>query len=178
MNCLSVSINDLMHFIKMLCIRQCDFFWKHGKQFRQKHLYKCLQKTKEVEDNWRKKEILAIIQREKDRSFWCWLNYFMGKAQLGLVWKVLVEDSRQEGTLTEYITQKSVQQVIFDNIHKIRLQLSEAAPICSGQLQENFGYNTMIVTVRAILTGTYLYPPDFMLDCINTYLHTGATYTS
>ncbi len=42
------------------------------------------------------KEILDIIQREKDRSFWRRLNYVMGKSRGGSVRRVLVEDENQE----------------------------------------------------------------------------------
>jgi hypothetical protein len=38
-----------------------------------------------VEDDSKEKEILAIIQREKDRSFWRRINYVMGKPRGGSV---------------------------------------------------------------------------------------------
>ncbi len=69
----------------------------------------------ESENDNREKEILAIIQREKDRSFWRGLNYVMGKPPAGSVRRVLVKNRDQEGTLTENTTQESVQQAVFDN---------------------------------------------------------------
>jgi hypothetical protein len=89
--CLSIPIEDILQRIKV-CVEQCDYFRKHGKQYRQKHLYKCLQNAKDAEDDSKEKEILAIIQREKDRSFWRQINYVMGKARGGSVRWVLTED--------------------------------------------------------------------------------------
>ncbi len=54
---------------------------------------------------------------------------------------MLVEDEEQ-GTLTEHLTQESVQKAIFDNIHRKRFFLAEAAPACNGLLQGLFGYNS------------------------------------
>jgi hypothetical protein len=52
------------------CITQCNYFRKHVKAYRRKHLYQRLDAAKEKEDKEATKQILAIIQREKDRSFW------------------------------------------------------------------------------------------------------------
>jgi hypothetical protein len=141
-----------------VCTEKCDYFRKHGKQYRRKHLYQCVEKARESEDDSRENEILAVIQREKDRSFWRQLNYVMGKQRSGLVRRVLVENGDQEGTLTENITQKSVQQAIFNNIHQKRFFLAEAAPICTGKLRGQFGYKAVTRTAKAILDGTYVYP--------------------
>jgi hypothetical protein len=53
-----------------VCIFQCNYFRKHGKAYRQKHLFQCLDAAKEKEDDKATKQILAIIHREKDGSFW------------------------------------------------------------------------------------------------------------
>jgi hypothetical protein len=155
-NCLSIPKEELLQPVKV-CIIQCNYFQRHGKQYRQKHLLKCLNNAKDSKDEQRVKEILAIIQREKDRSFWHRLNYSMGKPQSGLVCRVLVEDEIQEGALTEFSTQESIQQAIFENIHLRRFCLTEAAHICSGCLQGDFGYNAMTPTTTAILNGSYHY---------------------
>jgi hypothetical protein len=68
LQCFSLSIEDILQRIKV-CIDQCDYFRKNGKQYRRKHLNKCLQTARDYEDDAKEKEILAIIQREKDRSF-------------------------------------------------------------------------------------------------------------
>jgi hypothetical protein len=37
----------------------------------------------------------------------------------------------------------------------------EKAPLCSSNLQGKFGYNANTKIARAILAGSYKYPPDF-----------------
>ncbi len=76
--------------------------------------------------------------------------------------RVLVEDEHQEGMLTKNITQETVQAAIFDNIHRKRVFLAEDAPICSGLLRGQFGYNTVTKTAKAILAGQFIYPPDLI----------------
>jgi hypothetical protein len=159
-NCLALSVEEILAHLKA-CIKQCNYFRVHGKQYQQKHLYKCLQEVRDNDNDQRKKEILAIIQWEKDRSFWRRINYVMGRAQGGSVCRVLVESSEQEGMLTEYTTAELVQEAIFSNIHRKQFFLAENAPICSGGLQGWFGYNAVTKTAWAILDGTYVYPSNF-----------------
>ncbi len=104
---------------------------------------------------------MAIIQREKDRSFWRRVHYVMGKPRAGAVRRVLMENKDQVGTLIENTTQESVQQAIFDNIRQKRFFLAEAVPICTGKLRGQFGYNAVTRTAKSILNGTYTYPEDF-----------------
>jgi hypothetical protein len=54
-----------------------------------------------------------------------------------------------------------VQKAIFDNIHCKRFVLSEAAHICNRELRRAIGYNATTDTAKAILAGTYEYPPNF-----------------
>ncbi len=114
-----------------------------------------MKEAKDAEDDHREKEILAIIQKEKDRSFWRRLNYVMGKPRGGSVCRVLVKDENQEGVLTKNVTQDTVQAAIFNNIHRKRFFLAENAPICSGMLRGQFGYNAVTRTAKAILAGQY-----------------------
>jgi hypothetical protein len=85
----------------------------------------------------------------------------MGKPHAGSVQRILVENKDQVGTLIENTTQELVQQATFDNIHQKRNFLVEAAPICTGKLRGQFGYNAVTRTARAILNGTCAYPKDF-----------------
>jgi hypothetical protein len=85
----------------------------------------------------------------------------MGKPRGGSVRRVLTKDGDEEGTLSEHLTKESVMEAIFMNIHRKRFFLAEAAPICSGALCGQFGYNATSRTAKAILDGTYDSPPDF-----------------
>ncbi len=78
----------------------------------------------------------------------------MGKSRSSSVRHVLVED-KEQGTLTEHLTQELVQKAIFNNIHWKRFFLAEAAPACNGPLQELFGYNAVMITAQRILNRTY-----------------------
>ncbi len=159
-NCLSIPIKEI-HIRLKGCASKCDYFRKNGKHYHRKHLHKCLQDAKDTKDDQREKEILAVIQREKDRSFWRRLNYVRGKPRGGSVRRVLMEDELQEGILTKNITQETVQAAIFDNIHRKRFFLAKDAPICSGPLWSQFGYNAVTKTAKAILSDQYAHPPEF-----------------
>ncbi len=61
----------------------------------------------------------------------------------------------------EHVTQASVQEAIWSNIHYKRLYLAEEALVCQGQLCKDLSYNAVSSTARAILDGTYAYPETF-----------------
>jgi hypothetical protein len=134
---------------------------RNGKHYRRKHLNNCLARARDKDDSDKEREILAVIQREKDRSFWRRINYTMGKARNGSVRRVLVEDDGAEGTLLEFVTKEAVEEAIFNNIHRKQFYLAETAPACNGRLRGLFGYNAATVTAERILNGSYEYPEDF-----------------
>jgi hypothetical protein len=157
--CFELSTEDILFRLKA-CTQKCDYYRRNGKHYRRKHLNDCLARARDKDDSDKEREILAVIQREKDRSFWRRINYVMGKARNGSVRRVLVENDA-EGTLTEFITKEAVEEAIFNNIHRMRFYLAEAAPACNGRLRGLFGYNAATVTAERILNGTYDYPDDF-----------------
>jgi hypothetical protein len=120
------------------CITQCDYFRKHGKAYRQKHLYQRLDAAKEKEDKEAAKQILAVIQREKDRSFWRQLNYALGKPIGGACFKVQVDQGN--GNVQEYTEKEQLQEAVWNNIHRKHFYLTKEAPLCSRPLQGSFGY--------------------------------------
>ena len=157
--CFHLTIEDILLRLKV-CLQRCDHYRKNGKPYRRKHLNDCLTRARDKEDSEKEKEILAIIHREKERGFWRRINYVMGKARNGSVRRVLVENE-EEGTLTEHITQESIEEAIFNNIHQKRFSLAEVAPACNGRLRGLFGYNAATVTAKRILNGTFDYPDNF-----------------
>jgi hypothetical protein len=118
-----------------------------------------LETTKEKEDEEAERQILAIILREKDTSFWWRLNYALGKPRRGACFKVQVEQA--EGTVEEISGKEDLHEAIWENIHRKRFYLAEEAPMCSGSLRGIFGYNSVTPIAKAILEGIYQYPPDF-----------------
>ncbi len=119
----------------------------------------CLETAKEKEDKEAERQILTIIQREKDSSFWWHLNYALGKPWGGACFKVQVE--QVEGTVKEINSKEELHEAIWDNIHRKQFYLAKEAPICSGPLRGAFGYNSITPTAKAILEGTYDYSPEF-----------------
>ncbi len=51
-----------------VCNQKCEYFCWNGKQYSSKHLHQCLNQAQDKEDSNQEREILAIIQQEKDRS--------------------------------------------------------------------------------------------------------------
>ena len=80
--CFELTMEDILLRLKV-CLDRCDHYRKNGKHYRRKHLNDCLSRARDMEDSAKEKEILEIIQREKDRSFWRRINWSMGKARNG-----------------------------------------------------------------------------------------------
>ena len=56
------------------------------------------QNAKDEDNENKANKILAIIEQEKSKSHWRRLNHAMGKSRGGAPRRVLVEDSKPEGT--------------------------------------------------------------------------------
>ncbi len=61
----------------------------------------------------------------------------------------------------EHVTRETIEEAIFNNIHRKCFFLAEAAPACNGRLRGLFGYNAATVTAERILNGDYIYPDNF-----------------
>ena len=97
-----------------VCEERNDYFRMHGARYRKKHL---LTRAGIARDEGREKaaaQILAIIKREQDRSFWRRMNYTCGKTRTPPPISVQVEGSN--GSVTEHDTQASVHEAIWTNI--------------------------------------------------------------
>ena len=89
------------------CKNQYNYFRRHGKRHRRKHLEKRLEAAQESQDIEAENKILAIIKREKDRSFWRRLNYALGRHKRGNSVKEVLEEDRQ-GNVRECRNQTEV----------------------------------------------------------------------
>ena len=141
------------------CKRKCNYFRKHGKRYRRKHLQNRLEIARSRNNEEAEKRILMIIQREKERARWRRLNFSMKKRKGRSV--TLVTTATEDGDITEHSGQAAMQEAIWSEIHDQRFYLAEQAPICQGRLREDFGYLAQTQTAREVLAGTYVYPPDF-----------------
>ena len=139
--------------------KHCEYYRQHGKRYRRRHLQERLEMAREEDNDEAERQILGSIKRERERAFWRRLRYAMSSRTGGSVQAVQVEDD--DGNIEVYSTQEEVHEAIWSNIHRKRFYLAEEAPICSGRLRGEFGYNADTTAGDEILDGTYWYDPDF-----------------
>jgi hypothetical protein len=154
-NPLSMPIAEIYDRLKE-CKRECVFYQEHGKRFRRKHLNARLRLAQEKEDEEAIAKISAIIQREQQRNFWRRLNYCTGKKQTRSATTIQAEVPG--GGIVEHTTQEPVEQTIFSEIHNKRFTMAGEAPICNGDLFDEFGYTANTTAGRDVLDGTYVAP--------------------
>ncbi len=101
----------------VICKEKCNYFRKHGQCHRQQHLTNCLEAAQDQADETAEQNILAIIKQEKDKAFWCRLNYALRKHIRGQsVRAVQVEDGA--GGVLDFDTKEAVQEAIFNEVHR------------------------------------------------------------
>jgi len=142
-----------------VCEERCNYFERHGHRFRRKHLQNRLVIARSKKNAKAEEQILEIIKREKERSFWRRLNYAMAKQAGKSVTRVQVQE--KDGTVREAKTKREVEGTLFQEIHGKRFYLAEQAPICKGRLRGDFGYLADTEAGRAVLAGQYEYHADF-----------------
>ncbi len=101
-------------------------------------------------------EISAIIQEEKQCSFWKQPNFFTGKKCTRSATSIQVPTP--SGLVTELSTQGPVEDAIFLEVHRTHYTLAKEAPICSSKLFDDFGYIANTPASKAVLDGMYLPP--------------------
>ena len=69
---------------------------------------------------------------------------------------VQVEDGT--GGVIDFHTEETVQDAIFNEVHRKRYNLAEEAPICQGVLRGQFGYTATSPTAQSVLDGSYVFP--------------------
>ena len=78
-NPLSIPLSEVRARLKV-CREKCNYFCKHGKKYRTRHLNVRLKIAQDKGDEQAEKRILAILQGEKDRAHWRRLKYGMRKS--------------------------------------------------------------------------------------------------
>ena len=97
--------------------------------------------------------ILLIIHREWDRAWWRRLGYLMKPHQGWRMQRVQVEVD--DGGIEKFTDRDGIENAKWANIHKKWFHLAEQAPICSGELQQEFGYNADTPIARQVLDRVY-----------------------
>lgn len=69
-----------------------------------------------------------------------------------------VQVRQSDGTIFEAISQKEVEETIWNDIHGKHFYIAEQAPICKGRLRGDFGYMANNAASTAVFDGTYQCP--------------------
>jgi hypothetical protein len=77
---MSLTIRKIDMRLKV-CVSQCDYFRKHGKAYRRKHLFQCLDAAKEKEDNKAAKKNLSNHPKGERQEFFASTQLCSGKAK-------------------------------------------------------------------------------------------------
>ena len=136
-----------------ICEEKCKYFARHGHRYRREHLMKRLSVAKERHNREAEEKILAIIQREKERSFWRRMRFALSKRKGRSV--TMVQREEADGRIEEARTQDEVEHMIWEEIHGKRFYLAEQAPICKGRLRQEFGYMANTEAAKKVLAGEY-----------------------
>ncbi len=156
-NLLSMSMQEITHRLEA-CKKECIFYQEHGKRFQRKHLKTRKRVAQEEEEGEAFNKICTIIQHEQQRNFWGKLNYVTGKNRTRSATSIQVE--AQGGAILERTMQGTVEQTIFTKIHEKRYTLAGKAPICNGELFNQFGYMANMLALKAVLDGNYKAPAN------------------
>ena len=154
---LNLPLSELRQRLKY-AKSKCKYFRKHGGRYRRKHLNERLAAAMDRRDEEAEKRILDIIRLEKERSRWRRYRYATSKPR-GRSARV-VQATEDDGRVVDISGREAVEDAIWDRIHRHRFYGSESAPICGGELREEFGYMANTAAAREVLQGTYSCPPD------------------
>jgi hypothetical protein len=154
-NLLGLTVAEILAHLET-CKKECAFYQEHGQRFWRKHLNNRLWIAQEQEDKEAFQKISSIIQQEQPHSFWRKLNFVTGKKRTRSTTSLHVEG--ECGLIVEHTTRDSVEMKIFSEIHEKRYMLAGEAPICNGELLQDFGYCANTLASRAVLDGTYVAP--------------------
>ena len=141
-----------------VCRDQCDFLRENGQKDRDRHLRQCVKRAQDEGCPDKATQILQLIQRERSRTRWRRLKGAMAGQRGQSVQRVQAED--ESGTVVEFSDQSGIENAIWSNIHHRRFYLAEEAPICQPPLRDEFGYCAQTTAGRAVLAGTYEFPPQ------------------
>jgi len=145
---MQLTLKEIWARLKV-CKEKCKYFHRHRKRYRRKHLHRRIKIAQRKRDETTENRILAILQREKDRSYWRRLSYSMAKPRGGSV--RIVQTKSDDGHVTEHSTQDGVKQAIWNEIHGNRFFLAKQATICQGRSCSEFGYLAKSISAKKVL---------------------------
>jgi hypothetical protein len=99
-NALRIPISEVRERLKV-CESKCDYFRRHGHRSRRKFLERHLSVARIKKKAKAEKQILEIIEREKQRAFWQRLNYAMRKKGGGSIRSVQIQTDEGKSPSTQ-----------------------------------------------------------------------------
>ena len=100
-----------------VCEERNNYFREHEPRYRKKHLLKRVEIARQEGRDKAATKILAIIQREHDKTFWRKINYTCGKVKGGSPTSAQVPRNRSEDQVYEHTNQATIHEAIWANIH-------------------------------------------------------------
>lgn len=123
---------------------------------RLEHLRACITRAKERGDTKAVIRIRQIIRNEKLRKRWSGVKRATNSRRGGAPTSIRVQSESGD---QQFNTQDEVEEQASRRLTS-RFQLARDAPICNDALFDEFGYLGDTASTRAILEGTYEYPPE------------------
>lgn len=123
---------------------------------RDEHLGKCLSEAIELRQTKRKKRLIQIIRDERERRKWAAVAKATKPRRGGAPTRIQVQE---EGGDQIYETRAKVEEHSARKLTS-RFKLARHTSIEEGQLFDDIGYLGDTTSTRAILEGTYEFPPD------------------
>ena len=123
---------------------------------RLEHLRNCISRARERGDTKAVIRIRQIIRNEKLRKRWGGVKRATTPRRGGAPTSIRVQSDSGD---QQFDTREEVEEQASRRLTS-RFKLARDAPICDQQLFDDFGYLGDTATTRAILEGTYDYPPE------------------
>ena len=72
----------------------------------------------------------------------------------------VVQATSEDGVIEDWSGQNTVEDAIWNKIHRKRFYTAEQVPICNGIIRGELGYMANMPAAREVLKGEYEYPLD------------------
>lgn len=142
------------------CISACEQRLEElapvASMLREEHLRDCYVKAKQAGRVGKAKRILNQMRNEKQRKRWKGVRRSTTPRSGGAPTRIIVN---QQGNDIVYDTREGVEEQAARRLTD-RFKLARDAPISQGQLFDDIGYLGDTSSTRAILEGTYDFPPE------------------
>ena len=138
------------------CVKRISDLTPIAPMLRDEHLGRCLSDAIQKGQTKRKKRLIQIIRDERERRKWASVAKATKPRRGGAPTRIKVQDDDGDHV---YETRAEVEEHAARKLTS-RFKLARHTSIEEGQLFDDFGYLGDTTSTRAILEGTYEFPPD------------------